>query len=67
VFHFFPIRSRDHVTMNGRVGCPLRGGDVDLDVCLACDSLFDIERMQGHAIVRCEPARSNFDPELYAG
>jgi hypothetical protein len=67
MFQLFPVRSREHVTMNGRVGCPVHGGDVDLDVCLACDSLFDVERMQGYAIVRCEPELTRFDPELYAG
>jgi hypothetical protein len=65
MFNRLPMRLREHVVSNGKVGCPSRRRDVDLDVCVACDRLEKVKRVHHFAVVRCEGSQARFDPELY--
>ena len=55
MFALFDRPSHDHFIDNGKVWCPVRGRDVELDLCSGCRSLDAIE-VDGEApYVRCEP------------
>ena len=56
MFTFFDRPSREHFIDNGKVGCPVRGRDVETDVCAGCRSLEAIEADGERPYVRCEPA-----------
>ena len=40
---------------DGRVFCPTRGRDVEMDLCAGCSLLTDIQPDIEHAYVRCRP------------
>ena len=40
----------------GRVGCPERGADVELDVCCACEKRVEIDERAPLPYVQCEPS-----------
>lgn len=42
----------------GLVGCPVRGSDVDVDVCLECRNLLEARRdVDGRVVeIRCRPS-----------
>jgi hypothetical protein len=44
---------------DGRVDCPLRGADVDVDACIECDWVASIYRRGGDGFVRCRPDASS--------
>ena len=44
-----------HYIDRGFVGCPRQRRDVDLDVCLACPFLEDVQLAGPRAHVRCNP------------
>ncbi len=67
MFHLFPRRSREHVVANGRVGCPLRRCDVEVDLCLDCQWFEDMESNKTFAVVRCERPRQYFSGDEYVG
>ncbi|HEY3076905.1 MAG TPA: hypothetical protein VGJ74_17175 [Burkholderiales bacterium] len=50
---FFPRPLDRHYIDAGRVSCPLRGHDVDFDLCAGCPSMREIELRSSPAFVRC--------------
>ncbi len=43
---------------NGRVNCPYHG-DIDIDHCMTCANLVDVERSGDHPMVICdEPSKT---------
>ncbi|MCZ7559247.1 MAG: hypothetical protein M5U30_03665 [Burkholderiaceae bacterium] len=46
-------KSDQRVVQNGRVACPNRGGDVDIDVCATCEWLRGIDDDGGFRFARC--------------
>jgi hypothetical protein len=53
VFALFDRPTREHFIDNGRAWCPVRGRDVESDVCAACRSLERIELDCERPYVRC--------------
>lgn len=56
MFALFDRPTHEHFVDNGKVWCPVRGRDVELDLCAGCRSLEAIELDGEHPLVRCEPA-----------
>jgi len=56
MFGLFDRPSTDHFIDQGKVWCPVRGRDVDFDLCAGCHSLDEIELDGERPHVRCEPA-----------
>jgi len=56
MFTLFDRPSHEHFIDNGKVWCPVRGRDVETDVCAGCRSLEAIELDGERPYVRCEPA-----------
>ena len=55
--------ARRHMIAEGRVGCPVRGGDVDLEACLRCRSLRGIaQELPGYVL--CDGATSDLQRPL---
>lgn len=42
---------------HGNVNCPVRGADVEVDLCLGCPRLVEIDEHAPAPYVRCEPVR----------
>jgi hypothetical protein len=55
MFTLFDRPSREHFIDNGKVWCPVRGRDVETDVCAGCRSLEAIDLDGERPCVRCEP------------
>lgn len=56
MFALFDRPSHEHFIDNGKVWCPVRGADVEVDRCAGCRSLEAIEFDGEPPYVRCEPA-----------
>lgn len=41
----------------GKVHCPVRGADIEVDLCLGCERLVELDEHASPPFVRCEPAR----------
>jgi hypothetical protein len=54
---FFRRRVDTRMVDGGRVQCPVRGRDVDVEACFVCGWASTIELDAQPAIVRCRPAR----------
>lgn len=54
MFKFARNHSEQRIVDDGRVPCPARDGDVDVDVCAACAWLHEIVEERGTRFVRCE-------------
>jgi hypothetical protein len=46
---------RGRIADNGRVRCPDRGSDVELDICIGCPALRDIVTSAGWTYLDCRP------------
>jgi hypothetical protein len=55
---FFKTRVETLVACHGRVACPLRGGDTDIEVCFECPRVRGIVQQQEETLVRCAPAEA---------
>lgn len=53
MFTFARSRSDQRIVEDGRVACPNRIGDVDIDVCAACPWLHGIDHRDDVRFVRC--------------
>lgn len=53
MLNFVGLKKSPRFVDNGRVACPRRAGDVDIEVCALCSSLHAIDREDGLEIVRC--------------
>lgn len=56
MFLFRPAMDR-HVIDDGRVFCPRRGGDIDVDRCASCECLVAFDDTSSPPVVRCRPDR----------
>lgn len=54
---FFRRRMDERIIDAGRVHCPARSRDVDVETCAACGWAIAIELDAKPAVVRCRPAR----------
>ena len=54
---WFRNRSNDHIVGGGRVGCPVRQADIEVDHCASCGWLVEIRDGASAPLVRCEPPR----------
>ena len=55
MFSFFRSQSDRSFIDRGWVPCPLRGGDVELDVCTGCRWLREMDVKSKLPFVRCRP------------
>ena len=55
MFALFDRAQREHFIDNGRVWCPVRGHDVDFDLCAGCRSLEALDLDGECPSVRCAP------------
>ena len=39
----------------GRVHCPIRANEPEIDVCAGCSWLLDINQSQDESFIRCQP------------
>jgi hypothetical protein len=53
-------RRASHIVDCGRVWCPVRGRDIDVDRCVGCESFQDLAR-NGELRVICRPASPILD------
>lgn len=53
----FPRIPDQYVIDHGRVNCPVRGRDVDFDLCAGCRWANGIDLAATPAVVRCRPER----------
>jgi hypothetical protein len=54
---FFRRVSDERVIDSGRVGCPLRRRDVDIEICTSCGWASAIDLAAKPAVVRCQPSQ----------
>lgn len=54
------------VAANGRVGCPARAVDVDIEVCFDCPHIVEIGQDAGTPFVRCRPREGEAQRWWYA-
>lgn len=54
-FTFFRRVIEEHVIDDGRVGCPMRKCDVDIESCAACGCAISIDFDARPPVVRCRP------------
>jgi hypothetical protein len=47
-----------HLIDHGRVGCPVRGHDVEVDTCAGCDHLLAVDEKAPLPFVRCSTPES---------
>ena len=57
MFGMFRSKSDQRVVDGGCVPCPRRGTDVEMDVCIACRWLVEIDDKSAVPVVRCAPRR----------
>ena len=43
----------EHFVDGGRVGCPVRGTDVDVEACMACGQAASVDLNANPPVVRC--------------
>jgi hypothetical protein len=55
MFSFIRPPSYEHYVDDGRVSCPRRGRDVEVDLCAGCEWMIRIDLEAKPAFVRCEP------------
>lgn len=55
MFGLFDGPSHEHFVDRGKVWCPVRGRDVEVDLCAGCQSLEAMELDAERPCVRCEP------------
>ena len=55
MFPFFRRGATIHLIDCGKVGCPVRGRDVDLDLCCSCQWLLEVDPRADLPFVRCQP------------
>jgi hypothetical protein len=55
MFRLFHSEADYRFIDHGRVACPVRAADVDLDRCGECSWMRGIDRHAGLAVVRCRP------------
>ena len=53
----FPPPIDRRVVDEGRVACPRREADIDLDRCLSCEHLITFDQRSSPPTVRCRPDR----------
>jgi hypothetical protein len=56
MFRLIRPETEMHYVDRGCVQCPLRGRDVELDLCMSCAALTEIELQNRPAFVRCAAA-----------
>lgn len=64
-FRIFRSRSPERVIDNGRVGCPVRNCDVEVDICAGCRWLKQIDEKADIPFVRCRPELPLMDAHCY--
>ena len=64
MFGAFKSRVETLVADRGRVACPSRGRDTDVDHCFDCPRVREIVREPDATLVRCEPVRRRPDVAL---
>jgi hypothetical protein len=64
MFGMFRTTSEYHFIDNGRVPCPLRGGDVEFDVCAGCNWVRQIDEESETPFVRCRASARCAPPLL---
>ena len=53
MFSIFDRQPTSHVVFLGSVGCPVQHRDVDIESCLNCERLRNVEVEEGVTVVRC--------------
>jgi hypothetical protein len=63
MFGMFSAKTARQFIDRGTVRCPARAADVEVDVCLTCQWLVEIDEEGSTPFVRCRPvsARSSLD------
>jgi hypothetical protein len=54
----FRTNTEEHFIDEGRVYCPVRGRDVEFDLCASCRWVASIDMQGRAAVVRCRPESS---------
>jgi hypothetical protein len=57
MFSFIGAPAFEHYVDGGCVSCPLRGRDVEVDLCAACPWMTKIDLQAKSPFVSCRPAR----------
>ena len=55
MFSLFRSASDQRFIDHGLVSCPVRGGDVEIDVCAGCRWLLEVDENARLPFVRCRP------------
>ena len=55
MFSLFRSPSDQHFIDRGLVSCPVRAGDVEIDVCAGCRWLLEVDENARLPFVRCRP------------
>jgi hypothetical protein len=55
MFRIFRKHPEERFIGDGHVQCPVRGGDVEADICGGCQWLEEIDDHSRPAFVRCRP------------
>ena len=55
MFEIFQSGFDKHLIDQGRVSCPIRGRDIEFDLCIGCRSLLEIDETADLPFVRCRP------------
>ncbi|NJD27305.1 MAG: hypothetical protein FIA92_03305 [Chloroflexi bacterium] len=58
-------RTDGHIVDHGRVWCPVRQRDVDIDRCVVCGAFEDLTRESDFEILYCRPASNWVEFEGY--
>ena len=61
MFILFRPRAERRYIDAGRVGCPLRARDAEVDTCAGCRWLVEIDTTAATPFVRCEPPTTQPD------
>lgn len=65
MFGLFKGRLDSLVAHDGRVACPSRGVDTEIDLCFDCPRMREIVQEQDATWVRCQPLRQRHDGSGY--
>lgn len=59
--HRSPDRARRGMLVvdHGRVACPRKGSDIDVDLCWSCPALQDVSRTGDELLISCKPQMSH--------
>ena len=55
MFSLFRTRPLEFVIDRGRVACPIRGGDADIELCAGCQWLSEFGDTANPPVIRCRP------------